>query len=237
MSSKKNGSRKRAKASNGLNELLDKLKPPETSDVPTTPIGCIDVPDSYRGILKGLKPSHVQFILQLVRPRNPSISAAYAKAYPDCVLATAYANGSKLLKSAKISDAVEKIRALINERVAKRLEVNEEKLVAEMAKIAYVDAGDIGTWDKDTLILHSSEDLPPELTAAIESIRRVETAEGVRVEVKFHDKKGALDSLFRYRGLFNDKTEVKFTDLDALMVAIDGKSRGLPSEQGKPAVA
>ena len=236
MSSKKNGSRKRAKASNGLNNLLDKLKPPQTTDVLTTPSECIDVPDSYRGILKGLKPSHVQFILQLVRPRNTSITAAYAKAYPDCSGATAYTNGSKLLKNTRISAAVEKIRALINERVAKRLEVNEEKLVAEMAKIAYVDAGEYGIWDKNTLILTSSEDLPPEMTAAIESVRRVETAEGVRVEVKFHDKKGALDSLFRYAGLFKDKTEVKFTDFDTLMAKIDGKSRGLPGEQEKPVV-
>jgi len=234
MSSKKNGSRTRTKASNGLNNLLDKIKPPETTDVPTTPSECIDVPDAYRSILKGLRTEHVQFVLQMVRPRNPSIGAAYAKVYPTCKRTSAFACGSKLLQKVEISGAIEKIRGMMIERVAKRLEVNEEKLVAEMAKIAYVDAGEYGIWDKNTLILTSSEDLPPELTAAIESVRRVETAEGVRVEVKFHDKKGALDSLFRYKGLFKDKTEVKFTDFDALMAKIDGKSRGLPGEQAKP---
>jgi len=166
-----------------------------------------DIPDSYRSILVGIKSERVQFILNLVNPRNKSIGTAYAKAYPGCKMNTAFANGSRLLQNAEISGAVEKIRALIVDRVTKKLEVTEEKLVAEMAKIAYVDAGDIGTWDKNTLILNSSEELPPELTAAIESVRRVETAEGVRVEVKFHDKKGALDSLFRYKGLFEKDME------------------------------
>jgi phage terminase small subunit len=213
-----------------------KSRPPETpaAPPPADNVSTLPIPDTYRSILKGFKAQHVQFILQMVRPRNPSISAAYAKVYPGCSEATAYTNGSRLLRNARIAACVEKIRLHMAERVAKRLEVTEEKLVSEMAKIAYADAGEYGTWDKDTLILKDSVELPPDLTAAIESVRRVETAEGVRVEVKFHDKKAALDSLFRYKGLFKDRSEVTFTDLDALMAAINGKSRGLPSEQALP---
>lgn len=240
MSSKKNGSRKRAAASNGLEKLLAGVKPPETTPPPPPPppavnVSTLPIPDTYRSILKGFKAEHAQFILNLCRPRNVSIGAAYAKAYPRCESQNAaYVGGSNLLKNPKISEAVEKIRGMIAERVAKRLEVTEERLVAEYAKIAYADAGDYGTWDGDTLILKSSDDLPPDLTAAISSVRRVETAEGVRVELKFHDKNGALDSLSRYRGLFKDKLDVKFTDLDTLMSAIDGKSRGLPGDQATP---
>lgn len=89
------------------------------------------------------------------------------------------------------------------------LEITKERVLAELAKIAYADLTQALAWGakvvvtseggeevevQNTVALVDSIKLHPHISAAIKSISQ--TAQGIRIE--FHDKKGALLALLEY---------------------------------------
>lgn len=127
---------------------------------------------------------------------------AYKTAYPniknDVVAAT---NGGRLLRNAQIKIEIEK---RMKER-EKRTEITQDKVIKELANLAFTDRIDIVTITSGRVIIQNFDDLTIEQRACIAGVK--ETKFGI--EVLFYGKEKALEMLGRHLGMFNDKIEVK----------------------------
>ena len=108
--------------------------------------------------------------------------------------------GARLLKNAKISA---RIGQLMAER-SKRTGVNADRVVRELARIAFANPKEIINFD-DATIRDSAND---DDTAAIASVKVKKTSgktNGIEREIRMNDKNKALELLGRHLGMFNDK--------------------------------
>ena len=94
-------------------------------------------------------------------------------------------NANKLLENTRIKEAVDKAMA---ER-SKRTGINQDRVVEELAKLAFVNAADVIDVDTATIL----PDAKPEDLACIQSVKVKRTTKGKNTieerEVKFYDKK------------------------------------------------
>ncbi len=130
-----------------------------------------------------------------------AIRAGYSKA-------TAYSQGSRLLKHVEVQAA---LRARTTAALA-RLEVTDDMALQELAAIAFSNIQDYVEWDKDgDLVVKSSVQIPRHLAAAIESIDEqvLESTnkdgsrnyKRTRRKVKLYPKLEALKLLAEYLGI------------------------------------
>lgn len=99
---------------------------------------------------------------------------------------------------------------------ADKYEVTRERLIQEYAKLAYNSLGDLVEIAEDGTGWIDLRKLTPGRRAALAEFStdeyKEERGEGgavvKKMRVKFHDKKGALDSLARIMGLFQEKVQV-----------------------------
>lgn len=108
---------------------------------------------------------------------------------------------------------------------SRRTGVNADRVVQELAKIAFVNATDV--IDPKTATV--KEDALPEDTAAIQSVKVKTFGEvGLEREIKMADKLRALEMLGRHLGMFKDKLELsgsldtEKTKLDDLLQQMRG---------------
>ena len=129
---------------------------------------------------------------------------------------TAHVTGPENLGKPRIAEEISRRQ----KDLQRRTEVTQERVVTELARVAFADAADYAqvetrTIEKDdgtevsyqTVTLKNTAELSPEQRAAIASIKQ--GANGV--EIKLHDKIKALELLGRHIGMFNDKIEVRAT--------------------------
>ena len=120
------------------------------------------------------------------------------------------------------------IRARIDKAMAdrsKRTGVSADRVVLELAKIAFVNAMDV--IDQKTATVR--EDASADDTAAIQSVK-VKTfgEDGLEREIKMADKLKALELLGKHLGMFKDKMEIsgsldtEKTKLDDLLFQMRG---------------
>lgn len=127
---------------------------------------------------------------------------AYKTAYPNIKNDnTAAVNGSKILRNTKVKEEIEK---RMKER-EKRTEITQDKVIKELANLAFTDRTDIVTITSGRAIIQDFDDLTPEQRACIAGVK--ETKFGI--EVSFYGKEKALEMLGRHLGMFNDKMEIK----------------------------
>ena len=128
---------------------------------------------------------------------NATQAAIRAGYSPD----TAKSIGSENLTKPDIQARIAKAMA---ER-SRRTGVNADRVVMELAKIAFVNASDV--IDAETATL--KPDAAPEDTAAIQSVK-VKTfgEDGLEREIKMADKLKALELLGKHLGMFKDKVEL-----------------------------
>ena len=129
---------------------------------------------------------------------------AYRVAYPNVKKDdTAAVNGSKLLRNTKVA---EYIQERMQER-QQRTEVTQDRVVQELAAIAFAKATDYVTIKSNgpaaVVMIKSTDDLTDEQVRAIAGI-----------EIKLNDKEKALELLGRHLGMWNDKLEVKAPAID-----------------------
>ncbi len=120
------------------------------------------------------------------------------------------------------------IRARIDTAMAersKRTGVNADRVIEELAKMAFINAADV--IDPKTATI--KEDALPEDTAAIQSVKVKTFGEGgLEREIKMADKIKALELLGKHLGMFKDKVEVsgaletEKTKLDDLLQQMRG---------------
>ena len=141
-----------------------------------------------------------RFIEEYLIDLNATQAAIRAGYSPD----TAKSIGSENLTKPDIKAQIAKAMA---ER-SRRTGVNADRVVMELAKIAFVNANDV--IDTETATLRP--DALPEDTAAIQSVK-VKTfgEDGLEREIKMADKLKALELLGKHLGIFKDKLEVSGT--------------------------
>ena len=99
----------------------------------------------------------------------------------------------------------------ISEKMAersKRTGVNQDRIVLELAKIAFVNAADVIDSEDATIKKGATTDD----TAAIQSVKvkviPTKEGEGVEREIRLNDKLKALELLGKHLGMWNDKMDV-----------------------------
>ena len=141
-----------------------------------------------------------QYLIDL-NATQAAIRAGYSRKY-------ASETGRKILKRQDIATMIRKDM----EKRAKRLEITADMLLQEIAKLAFSDVRRI--FDDQGRLLPVSQ-LPPDVAASVSSVKvvtssipRTDPVEVVHTsEIKFWDKKGALELLGKHLKLFTDKLE------------------------------
>ena len=129
---------------------------------------------------------------------------------------TANEQASRLLANVKIQTKIAKAMA---ER-SKRTGVNQDRVILELARIAFANARDIINPEDGSIRADATEDD----LACIQSVK-VKTMNGDKGyseerEVRLHNKMEALEKLGRHLGMWNDKIDLNV----ALPVVISGEN-------------
>lgn len=127
-----------------------------------------------------------------------AIRAGYSKK-------TAYSSGQRLLKDVEVQKWVQ----FRMEERGKRTEITQDRVLEEYAKLAYFDPQKL--YDENGNLLPVNK-LDKDVAAALIGVDVTESIVDGNVvtltkKVKYSDKKGALDSLARHLGMFNDKLQ------------------------------
>lgn len=120
--------------------------------------------------------------------------------------------GPRLLVNVGVAAAIQERRT----RLRNKLEVTQERVLQELARIAFADVRDLFTWDEERACHVPSANLTDDQAAAVsaieaETIRTTNLDGSVDVKIKLklrtYDKKGALDSLAKHLGMFIERHE------------------------------
>jgi phage terminase small subunit len=133
--------------------------------------------------------------------------------------ATAEQQGSRLLSNAKV-------RAYIDERMAehsRRTGVTQERIIRELARIAFVNPPEVVDMDNATIYGYATEDD----TAAIASVKvktiPTEAGTGIEREIRFADKIKALELLGKRFGMWLDRQQI---DVQGAVQIVDDVPKG-----------
>jgi phage terminase small subunit len=121
---------------------------------------------------------------------------------------TANSSGPALLQQTSVSNAI----ALAIDERAKRLEVAQDRVIRELARIAFGDLRDSAAWSADGIVFKDSSELTDDAAAAISEISENITEKGGTLRIKRYDKVKALELLGRHLGMFIDRTELTGKD-------------------------
>lgn len=145
---------------------------------------------------------------------NATQAAIRAGYSPD----TAGSIGSENLKKPEIRAHIDKAMA---ER-SKRTGVNQDRVLLELAKLAFVNAKDVIDFSKGKV----KEDAAAEDLACIQSVKIKPTEFGEEREIKLFDKKGALVDLGKHLGMFKENLNLNVETsekLDEIISQIGGE--------------
>ncbi|MFR1708941.1 MAG: terminase small subunit [Clostridium sp.] len=103
------------------------------------------------------------------------------------------------------------ICAYIDKEIAnrsKRTGINQDRVIRELARIAFVNANDVINMDEATLKVDASED--DTATIASVKVKTIPTkeGEGVEREIKLADKLKALELLGKHLGIFKENINI-----------------------------
>jgi phage terminase small subunit len=146
-----------------------------------------------------LTPKQTRFVEEYLVDLNGKQAAIRAGYSPRA----AEVQASRLLRNAKVQAALE----LAIQVRSKRTELSSDRVVEELARIAFANMRDYWPRPGETIDLHR---LDQDRTAAVEEIVIHESVDpsGVlhrHIRLKLRDKQRALDSLARHLGMFIDR--------------------------------
>ena len=117
---------------------------------------------------------------------------------------TAEQTASRMLSFVKVQDAIEKALA---ER-SRRTGINQDRVVQELAKIAFVKITDVVNDDCEILPDADEADLAAIESVKVKTIPTKNGETGIEREVKLSSKLKALELLGKHLGMWNDKLDV-----------------------------
>lgn len=141
-----------------------------------------------------------KFIAEYLIDRNATQAAIRAGYSKNGVGQTAHA----LLKNPEISSAIQNAQ----EKMLAKFEITRERVVKEMARLAFSDMRKYAKWSEHGIELRSSEELTDDEAAAVAELS--ETSGKTRTRrFKLHSKDRALEMLAKYFGLFDAEEDPK----------------------------
>ena len=154
----------------------------------------------------GLNAKQNRFVAEYLIDLNAT--AAYKRAGYVAQGNSAEVNACVLLSNPKVAAAVQDAIKLRSDRT----EITQDRVLKEYAKLAFLDPR---RFYNETGGLIPIPQLPADVAAALAGMEVVVERDGVDEDgnnkyadvskIKFVDKKGALDSVARHLGMFNDK--------------------------------
>ncbi|MDR1515435.1 MAG: terminase small subunit [Synergistaceae bacterium] len=161
-----------------------------------------------------MTPKQTRFVEEYLIDMNATqaaIRAGYAEN-------TAYSVGQRLMKNVETE-----INSALAER-SKRTGVTADRVVQELARIAFVDTRQIFEWGPDGVTLRPSDELTDDEAAIVAEVSETRSAVGGSIKAKRFDKLKALELLGSHLGMFNDKVEVNATITPAsILEALDAR--------------
>lgn len=132
---------------------------------------------------------------------------AYRAAYPRSAKwkdETVWARASELAADRMVSGRV----ALLGAKAAAANEVTVERVVRELAKLAFGDRRALMEWGPSGVVLRDSKALTDDQAAQVAEVSETTTMGGGSIKIKTHDKVRALELLGKSIGMFVDRTEL-----------------------------
>ena len=141
-------------------------------------------------------------------------SEAYRRAYDASRMKaeTVNNNASKLLQHSEVAARVATLQSRVAKIAENRYEVTQDRIIAELARIAFARAEDYFTWGPTGVEVKESSTLTRDQLAAVVEVSQTVSASGGSIKVKLSDKQTALEKLGRTLGMFKDRHEVSGPD-------------------------
>lgn len=127
-------------------------------------------------------------------------SAAYLRAGYKVSAKAVDAAASRLLGTVKVKTYIRQLQ----QQQSHRTEITADKVLNEIAKVAFSDITDVLSFDADGIVLKDSRSLGKDITPAIASISHRRGRDGDSFSVKMHNKLDALQKLAVHLGLLSD---------------------------------
>ncbi len=118
-----------------------------------------------------------------------------------------YRNSRGGLPSSQLM-AAPQVKAAIEARLAERraaCELEAQRVVAELSRIAFCDVRELVEWGPDGVALRESADLPDHAAACVAEV----SVQKSGPRLKLHDKVKALELLGKHYGLFTDRLKAE----------------------------
>ena len=147
-----------------------------------------------------------KFIEQYILTLNATDSAIIA-GYSE---RSAYSTGHRLLKNAEVQKKLQKERAMAR----KKFEINQEKVLNELARIGFGLTTDLISIDEEgNVTFKNIDDLDEDQKAMISEFTSIRSVNGdivtTTTKVRVYDKLKALEMLSRHLGLFEKDNKQK----------------------------
>lgn len=157
-----------------------------------------------------MTPKQALFIQEYLIDLNATraaIAAGYSKK-------TAYSIGQRLLKHVEIQGALEEAM----KKREQRTEITQDRILRELARIAFADPRSIAEWGNGTMTLKDSSSLSDDDAVAVSEVSQTITDGKASLKAKMYNKQQALELLGRHLGMFVEKKQI---ELDATVNLFD----------------
>jgi phage terminase small subunit len=148
-----------------------------------------------------LRPRQQRFVEEYLVDPNGHQAALRAGYAPKCARQTV----TKLLKHPEIAAA---IRRDMDAR-SQRMRLDADRVLAELARIAFADIGNLVDWGPDGVTLKPKRELSADDRAAVAEVVAGAGKNGAGPRLRLHSKQRALDAIARHFGLYG-KTAHRF---------------------------
>lgn len=157
---------------------------------------------------KGLSPKHALFVAEYMVDKNPKAAAIRAGYKESCAARI----GCDLLHHRKETrEAIE--QALEAQQV--RTGITADRVLQELANIAFGKPTAVMTWGPGGIIIKDSETMEPGDVALVAEVSETKPTDkgGGSMKVKLHDKMKALELIGRTLGIFQDVSRVQVQEV------------------------
>ena len=157
-----------------------------------------------------MTPKQAMFVQEYLIDLNAAraaIAAGYSKK-------TAKQIGQENLTKPDVKKAIDEALA---ER-GKRTEITQDRVLKELARIAFTDPRSVFEWGPGGVTLKDSASLSDDDAAAVAEVSQTITESGGSIKAKMYDKQRALELLGKHLGMFVEKKQI---ELDATVNLFD----------------
>lgn len=157
-----------------------------------------------------LTPKQARFVDEYLVDLNATVAArraGYSKKSAEVV-------GCENLRKPKLHAAITAAKLARSKRTG----VTADRVVMELARIAFADPSQVMSWGPDGVKLLDSSALDDGVAATVAEASQTVTKHGGSIRLRLHDKLGALEKLARHLWMYDgDKINVDHTSSDGSM--------------------